>query len=334
MTETTSAPTAAPAATGLARLEHLPISVFAVVMGLGGTSIAWQRGAQTEGLPGIVGSTLAWLATAVLGVTAVAYVVKAARHPRAVRQEWQHPVKIAFVPTTTISLVILATAFRDSAPALSAALWWVGAPAQLGLTLYVLRTWIADARFTLDNVHPAWFIPIVGNLVVPLAGVEHAPVQISWFFFSVGLVYWVALLPLVLGRLVTGSALPGRLAPTLAILVAPPAVAALARVRLGGTFTEPLVNVLVDVTIFQLLLLASQLPALVRLPFAISSWSYTFPLAAAAAALIAAGAAGHGVGFSWIGLVVLAVLSVAVAALAARTLLAVRRGEICLPEHA
>jgi tellurite resistance protein len=95
------------------------------------------------------------------------------------------------------------------------------------LTLDMLRTWISDTRFRPAHLHPAWFIPVVGNLVVPLAGVGHAPAQVCWLFFSVGLVYWLALLPIVLGRLFVGDPLPARLTSTLAILVAPPAVAAL-----------------------------------------------------------------------------------------------------------
>ena len=261
MADTATAAPAAPAAGAAARLEHLPVTVFAVVMGLGGTSLAWQRAARTTGAPQGVGAALAWCAAGVLVVVGATYLAKVVRHRPAVLAEWRHPVKLAFVPTLTISLVIVSAAFAERLPGVSAALFWVGAPAQLLLTLDVLRTWIGDPRFTLEHVHPAWFIPVVGNLVVPLAGTAHADRQVSWFFFSVGLVYWLALLPVVLGRLVVGGALPGRLAPTLAVLVAPPAVAVLSWTRLGGTFTDPLAQVLVDVTLFQLLLLATQASA-------------------------------------------------------------------------
>lgn len=333
MADTLPAAPAAPAAGAAARLEHLPVTVFAVVMGLGGTSLAWQRAARTAGAPEQVGHAVAWLAAAVLAVVGATYLAKVVLHRAAVLAEWRHPVKLAFVPTLTISLVIVSAALAEQAPVVSAALFWVGAPAQLLLTLDVLRTWISDPRFTLEHVHPAWFIPVVGNLVVPLAGVAHADRQLSWFFFSVGLVYWLALLPVVLGRLVVGGALPGRLAPTLAVLVAPPAVAVLSWTRLGATFTDPLAQVLVDVTLFNLLLLATQAPALVRLPFALSSWAYTFPLAAATSALLSAGEAGLGSWFGALGRILLAVVSLVVAGLAARTLLAVRRGEICVPDR-
>jgi len=332
-TLTTRSPGPRLPAAGPGRLEHLPVTVFAVVMGLGGTAVAWLRAADFLGAPAVIGQVLAWLALAVFAVLALLYTTKVARHRPAVRAEWRHPVKLAFVPTGSIALVILSLALTDLAPPLAAVLWWSGAAAQLALTLDVLRTWIADPRFTVDHVHPAWFIPVVGNLVVPLAGVAHGPVQLAWFFFSVGLVYWLALLPLVLGRLVLGGMLPARLAPTLAILVAPPAVAALAWVRLGGHWSDPAAQILLNVAVFQLLLLSVQSDALRRLPFSLASWAYTFPLAAATAALLAAGHAGLGDGYTWLGVLTLAVTSLLVTGLGARTALAVRRGEICRPDQ-
>lgn len=44
---------------------------------------------------------------------------------------------------------------------------------QLVLTLDALRVWIAYSRLERGHVHQAWFIPVVGNLVVPLAGTMH-----------------------------------------------------------------------------------------------------------------------------------------------------------------
>jgi tellurite resistance protein len=120
----------------------------------------------------------------------------------------------------------------------------------------------------------------------------------------------------------------------MAVLVAPPAVAALSWVRLGGHWHDPTTLILLNVTIFQLLLLAVQANTLRRLPFALSAWAYTFPLAAATSALLSAGTAGQGVGYTLAGAGLLAVTTLIVAGLAARTLLAVHRGEICRPERA
>ena len=92
-------------------------------------------------------------------------------------------------------------------------------------------------------------------------------------------------------------------------------------------------QILLNVTIFQLILLAVQVRSLRRVPFAISAWAYSFPLAAATTALLAAGHAGIGNGYTWLGVATLTALSLTVAALLVRSVVAVRRAEICRPEH-
>ena len=309
-------------------LAHLPIGVFAVAMGVGGTAVAWHRAASALGVPDTIGEVLAWAGLAVLAAALLAYGAKVARHPRGTLAEWTHPVKAAFTATVPISMLVLAAAFLPLSEALSAALWWTGAALQAVVTVMVMRTWIADARIEVVHVHPAWFIPVVGNLVAPLAGVAHAPAEISWYFFGVGAIFWLGLLPIVLQRLFVAGVIPPRLAPTLAILVAPPAVASLAWVRLGGSWTDPVVMMLLGVVIFQLALLAAQSTALLRVPFAVSAWAYTFPLAAAASALLAAYEAGATVFAAWAGGAALGVASLLVLALGWRTGVAIARGEL------
>jgi tellurite resistance protein TehA-like permease len=36
-------------------------------------------------------------------------------------------------------------------------------------------------------MNPAWFIPVVGNILIPIAGVEYMPKAFSFFYFTVGL---------------------------------------------------------------------------------------------------------------------------------------------------
>ncbi|MBC7291989.1 MAG: C4-dicarboxylate ABC transporter, partial [Actinotalea sp.] len=162
------------------RLEHLPVTFFAVVMGLGGLALAWLRAADVLGAPSAVGVVLFWVATTVYAAILVAYLLKLVRHPAAVRAEIAHPVRIAFVPTVSIGLLLLAAAGRAVVPGVATALWWVGAAAQLVLTLAVINAWIQRPVFAMVHVSPAWFIPVVGNLVVPLAGASLAPAEVSW----------------------------------------------------------------------------------------------------------------------------------------------------------
>lgn len=314
------------------RLAHLPVTFFAVVMGLAGFSLAWTRAGVVLGAPPAVGRAFFWLALAVEAVVLAAYGTKLVRHPAAVRAELAHPVRLAFVPTASISLLLLAAAGLEVVHGLATTLWWVGAAGQLVATLGVLTAWINRPVFRMQHVSPAWFIPVVGTLTVPLAGVAVGPIEISWFFWSVGLVFWLVLLPLVMTRLFVHEApLPAQLLPTLAILVAPPAIAFVALQRLEPGLTTA-GQVLFSTAVFFALLFLAQLPTLRRLPFFLSWWAFAFPLAAlAVATTIMAGLTGSAAleVAAWAALVLGTAL---VALLGVRTAGAALRGRICVPE--
>ena len=312
-------------------LAHLPVGAFAMVMGVAGLAVAWQKAGELWGFGPIVGRSLAVLALGLFVVVATGYAIKAIRFWPQLVAEWTHPVTSAFAATLSISLMVLAVAFTGWLAGLSSGLWWTGAALQAAITLWVVRTWIADAAVQQLHVHPAWFIPAVGNLIAPIAGAGLAPAVLNWYFFGVGAVYYLALLPIVLGRLFTAAPLPPRLLPTLAILIAPPAVASLAWVRLGGGWDNAVVKVLLGLAVFQLLLLAIQAVDLRSVPFAISSWAYSFPLAALSTALIGS-TLGGGIGYGWFAAVVLASSTIVVVGLLWLTIRAISRGEICRPE--
>lgn len=315
------------------RLPHFPVTFFAVVMGLAGTSLGWTRASQILGAPAFIGQALLWFALITFLAITGTYAFKAIRHTDAVRGELAHPVRLAFVPTASISLLLLATASLESAPTLSMILWWVGMVGQFGLTLYVLSAWLTRPTFAAGHVTPAWFIPPVGMIVVPLAGVSHAPAELSWFAFSVGIVFWVGLLPLVLSRLfLHEQPLPAQLLPTLAILIAPPAVGFLALQRLNDGVLTDVGRVLFYSAIAFFILFVAQLPLLRRLPFFLSWWAYGFPLAALSVAATVMSQYFDSAVSDIAAWGILGGLSVLVALLLVRTVAAMVGGRICVPE--
>lgn len=315
-------------------IAHMPVSLFASVMGIGGLAVAWRRAADVfEVTPG-VGKALAWVAFGVFVAVALAYAAKVARAPRAVAAEWSHPVKMAFVATIPIAMLVLAAALLPEHPRVAEWLWWTGAVGQLIATLAIVRAWIGSPKMRTEHVHPGWFVPVVGPIVVPLAGVSFASPEVNWFFFSVGLVYWIALFPLVLGRLIAAEPLPPRLLPTLAILISPPAVGSIAWVKLGGHWGDPVSTILISVAVFQGILLLSQIPELRKAPMGPANWAYTFPLAALTAALLAdAAATGCGV-CTWLGVAFLALTSAVVAWVTLCTLRSIVKRTLLVPDPA
>ncbi len=90
-------------------------------------------------------------------------------------------------------------------------------------------------------------------------------------------------------------------------------------------------RVLYYTALFLGLLLASNALRFLRLPFFISAWAYSFPLAALTVATLVMSVHLGAFGLSVLGAVLLALLSLVVAILTMRTVMAVVRGEIFQP---
>lgn len=313
------------------RLEHFPISYFATVMGLSGLTIAWEKAESVLALPVNPAGTLMVLTSLVFVLLMAFYAGKLVRYPRAVAAELRHPVKLSFFPTTSISLILLSICALHMAPGLSLGLWGVGTAAHLLFTLYVLSVWMNHEHFEIHHMNPAWFIPVVGNILVPIAGVAHGYAEVSWFFFSVGVVFWLVLMTMVFNRMVFHQPLPGKLLPTLFILVAPPAVGFIAYFRLTGE-VDAFARVLYYTGLFLTLMLLTQVNRFARLQFFLSWWAYSFPLAAITVATLVMTQAVGGVWFYGLAVVLLTLLSAVLLMLVVRTALAIRRREICVEE--
>jgi tellurite resistance protein len=313
------------------RLSHFPVALFSTVMGSAGLAIAWQKAAHLLGWPGVVGLALGLLATALFLVVSLLYGLKIVRHPGAVAAERRHPVRMNFFPTFSIGILLLSITWYGTAPELARALWMVGAALHLAFTLMTMSAWIHHSHFEINHLNPAWFIPVVGNIIVPVLGVKVAPAEISWFFFSVGLVFWIILFAVVMYRLFFHAPLALRLTPTLFILLAPPSVGFIAYVNLTGEL-DAFARILYYTGLFLAMLLATNALRFFRLPFFVSAWAYSFPLAALTIATLRFAELSHAAFFSTLGIALLALTSGVIALLLVRTLQAVAREQICQPE--
>ena len=326
--------TTAPAAqmSQSARLKNFPVAWFAVIMGLTGLTIAWARTEKAFDLHTSVSPWLLGVSAAVFIILALLYSAKVLRYQDAVVAELRHPVKQAFVPTISIGLILLSIASYASAPGLSFWLWSVGTLLHLVLTLYVLASWIHHTKYEIAHLNPAWFIPVVGNILVPIAGVHHASPEVSWFFFSLGLFFWPVLTAILFYRLIFHGSLPERFVPTLFIFIAPPAVGFIAYHQLTHEL-DAFARILYFVGLAFTLILTTQLRQFTRLKFFLSWWAYSFPLAAITIATLIMGE-DTGLEFYYrLATVLLAILTLVVAGLTVRTLMAVARREICVEGH-
>lgn len=324
------APTPTPEAP-LGRLEHFPISFFAITMGLCGLTLALLRLEHAAQISHTLSIGALAAATASGVLVALFYLAKAIRHPQAVRAEWHHPVRLSFFPAASISLILLATAAFPFSQRISLVLWAIGTVLHFGGTLAVVSAWISHRPFEIPHLNPAWFIPAVGNILVPVAGAKLGFTEVSWFFFSVGVVFWLILLTLIFNRLIFHNPLPERLFPTMVILIAPPAVGFIAYAQLVEGI-DPFARVLYYAAVMFAVLLLTQLPKMARLSFALSWWAYSFPIAALTIATFLYAEMTHSDWHRFAAYGIFAVLALVISFLVARTIVAITAGEICEPE--
>lgn len=314
------------------RLENFPISFFAMVMGLAGLTIAWEKAQQLLGMDLHINNGLVVFTAAVFAVLVGFYVGKFLRYREAVASELSHPVKLNFFPTISISLLLLAIAFLSLNSDVSRSLWLIGTSLHLLLTLYVVNVWIHHEHFEVHHLNPAWFIPAVGNVLVPVAGTPLGYVDVSWFFFSVGILFWVVLMTIIFYRVLFHNPIDEKLMPTLFILIAPPAVGFIAYMRLVGEL-DAFARVLYYSGLFLTLLLFAQAPRFLKLKFFLSWWAYSFPLAAISIASMVMFEQAKSGFYAWVGGGLLMTLTTIVVLLVVRTAGAVIRHRICVPGH-
>ncbi len=331
------------------RLRNFPISFFALILGLTGTTIAFQRAEMILKLPIHISLYILIVTVALFVIILTTYTVKLIKFPDEVKKELAHPVRLSFFPTISISFLLLSIASMSLSHTVSKYLWILGTILHALFTLYVISEWIQHSKFQMGHFNAAWFIPVVGNIIIPVAGAEHGFIEISWLFFSIGFVFWVVLMAILFNRLIFHSPLPEKLIPTLFIMIAPPAVGFIAYVKVNHEHMDNFATILYYFALFLFMLLVFQYKMFARIKFFLSWWAYSFPIAAMTIAttfrvklireeIAELGAASHftqqHVAFhSTLAFGLLGLLSVAIVVLFYKTIMAMRAQEICVPEE-
>jgi tellurite resistance protein len=307
--------------TSEASLRHLPVNLFGSVMGLSGLALAWRLAHGSLGAPAFIGEAIGAFALGVFVLLALGYAAKLARHPQTVHAEFHHPVTGNFFGTIVISMLLLSAVIAPySAPA-AHALWTLGAIATFALSLVVVSR-LLKGRLDAAHAVPAWLIPGVATLDIAVTA-GHDPsmawaVELNLLAMAVGAVLALVLLVLIVGRLVHQAPLAPAMTPSLMILVGPFAVGFLAYTNVTGSIDRFAALLFY----FALFLFAVLAPKVFRpsINFSAGWWAIGFPMAALANAALKY-AQLRGTAPLWaIALLLLGLLSVALAVLTVRTL--------------
>ena len=265
-------------------LAYFGFAWFVPVMGWIGLTLAWFQSPREESGLSVVTQLASLLSVALFALVFIAQVLRAWRHPHTLLSDLRHPVRMAFTASLAIALVLMSTlgtlwGWADD-PWVQA-IWWAGSLIEFSITVWVLSRILrpADAGgLTWPAITPLLAIPIVGNVLVPLAGLRW-PFS-GWLSaqFGLGVFLWPLIVGLVLVRLLQAGPLPARMTPTLFILVAPPS--AIGLVLLQWPAPPSLAWACWGVALMFLLWALSQWRVIGRLTFGMPHWGMSFPLAA------------------------------------------------------
>jgi tellurite resistance protein len=317
-----------------APLKFLSPAWFSIVMGLCGLALAWRRAGPLMGEPtGYIALVIGGLAALVFTGLAGASFMRLQRHPDAWRDDLRHPVRHTFVATAPAALILLVTVavVLFGPHPLADALWWAGSLGQLGVTLWVLSRWWHGNQaggLQWSVVTPALIIPVVGNVLVPLAGVALGHAEWSAAQFGIGLLFWPLVMALLVVRIAVQGLWPERLMPSVFIVIAPPAVIGLSALQLGAPLA--VAWMCWGIALFCFLWVATQARRIVAQAFSIAHWGVSFPLAAFAGLTLQLATPGSLLAV--LGPVLLALTSLVVLGLGMGTVRGLRQGTLLAPE--
>jgi len=222
-------------------------------------------------------------------------------------RDLHHPIVSNFYATIAIGMLVLAADFITIGNnVLFGKIFWF--PGMI-LTIFfgILTPYVAfrGEHVEIDHINPAWFIPPVGLIVIPIAGsvlmnqfsglTKEIVTFINYFGWGAGFFLYLALHAISLYRFILHRPLPNVLAPTIWINLGPIGAGTVSLINLvkysdfiqakSPFFTFGFI--FWGFGIWWFVMAVAMILHYMRnskLPFALSWWAFTFPLGAYAAA--------------------------------------------------
>ncbi|HEX4088316.1 MAG TPA: hypothetical protein VHZ33_06335 [Trebonia sp.] len=311
----------------------IPMNLFAIPFGLAGLGEAWSALSGEQHAPAAVGDVVLLIAAACW----LALVAAHLRHlltvaPSAwaeVRGDLLDPVLAPFTSLVFITPILLAS---DGLFPQAATAGRVITDLFIALTM-LLAGWFVGQWFVepldLDRYHPGYFLPTVaGSLVASQGAALVGQQRLAEVLLGSGLFSWIVVGSLIMGRLFFRPLLPPALRPTMAIEVAPAAVASLAWFAIHGPRIDVVIAFFGGYGLLMVIAQLRLLPVYLRLPFMPGMWSFTFSWAAVAAAAIIWLQSAAPVGYRVWQYLIIAAVTALIGGIALRTVIAISRHQL------
>jgi tellurite resistance protein len=306
------------------RPRRIPPNVFTIAFGLAGLGQAWRIAGRVLVIPAAVPDAIFIVAAVTWLVVVAAY---GAQGPRRLLADLRDPVLAPFVPVAVIAPTLLSAELSTVAFGAGRVLVVVFVTVTIVVAGLMLGQWIAGS-LDQDRIHPGYFLPTVAGGLVGASAVSAVHLHaLAEALFGLGVFSWLVLGSTLLYRLFFRPMLPAALVPTLAIEVAPPCLAGFAYFELTGGVIDFAARALGGYAVLMVLMQLRFIPLYVRLRFSVGFWAFTFSYAVAAADALLWIAFARPRGATGYAIAVITLISVLIAAIAARTIIALGRGQ-------
>lgn len=304
-------------------LRVLPLGIYGMVMGLTGLGLAWRA----AGAPAWASEPWIALGAAAFALLAALHVAKLWRYPGAVLAELRAAPLLGFCGALPVALSLVAAGLAPHAAGLAAVLWWIAYALHLAFMAGGIARWLAGMK--LAELNTGWIILMVGGIVVPLGGLPLGYPRAAAWLFAASVALAPVLMALVAWRAASAPPVPEAARPTWFVLLAPPMLLYINGPAIWGPGAWLDAAFLGGLLLWLWLLWFARCFA--RWPFSMAWWSFTFPLDAVATGALRYAQAHPAPLWRGLAWAALALATIAVLLVGARTLAALRAGTLFAP---
>jgi tellurite resistance protein len=305
---------------------RIPLNTLAIGFGLAGLADLWSTAGVALHWPIGIGVAF-WIVAAIAWVWLIlAHTVRGAHSPDTLASQLRHPVQGPLAALIPVVAMLLGDELYTFAPLAGTILVLAAVLAAALFAAWILGFWMRGS-VTVDAIHGGYFLPTVAAaLVGATATADIGMTGLAIALFWTGTFFWIVKFALIFAGLALRPPLPGPLVPTLAIFLAPPAVAGGAWFAIDHRTVGDVPFALAALTVLMLLLMVALVPLFRRLAFTLGFWSFTFPLAASGRLAVGWLAITRPAGCNALIIIVLAIVSAVILAIAVRSLMLVWGG--------
>ncbi|MFJ3407383.1 transporter [Promicromonospora sp. NPDC090134] len=300
--------------------SRIPLNTLAVALGVAGVAETWSAASAVVELPPAVPQVF-WGTAAVAMVWLItAHVVRGIRVKSPLKDQLRHPAQGPLAAIVPVIGMLLGSDLVTWSPVAGTVLVLVSLTAASVFAGWLVSTWTAG-HIELGALHGGYLLPTVAGGFVAASAADAIGLRaLGWAAFGVASLFWVVMTTLLIARLISRPPLPDALVPTLAVVVAPPAVGGLALFALTDHVSTPLSLAFAGLTAILAMAQIALIPRYRRLSFTLGFWSFTFPVAAVVSYTITWLGVGAVPGAEYIALVLAVATTVFVAWIGVRSL--------------